>query len=284
MLLVITGRKKSEEALRLTQFAVDRAGDAAYWIGPDGRLIYVNDQACRVLGHSRAELLSMTIHEINPDFPPEVWPGYWESLRRRKSYTLESRHRAKDGRFIPVEITVNYVDFDGKEINCASARDISKRVAAQEKTRNLEAQLVQAQKLEAIGILAGRIAHDFNNLLTGILGHANLLQFRAEPGGEVSMAADAIQKAADRASGLTAQLLGFARMGKNLIVKVDIHRIVDDVTTMLERSIDKSIRIRKCFHSEKVSVVGDPTQLQQLMMNLVVNARDAMPAGGEMTL
>ncbi|HEY7528770.1 MAG TPA: ATP-binding protein, partial [Candidatus Deferrimicrobiaceae bacterium] len=241
-------------------------------------------QACRVLGYSREELLSMTIHEINPQFPAEMWPGYWESLRRRKSYTLESRHRAKDGRLIPVEITVNYVDFDGMEINCASARDLSKRVAAQEKSRLLEAQLLQAQKMEAIGILAGGIAHDFNNLLTGILGHANLLQFRAEPGDEVSRSAEAIQKAADRASRLTAQLLGFARKGKNLIVNVDLHRIIDDVTTLLERSIDKNIRIGKCFASRELPVAGDPTQLQQLLMNLVVNARDAMPGGGELTL
>ncbi|NJD63515.1 MAG: PAS domain S-box protein [Deltaproteobacteria bacterium] len=284
LLLDISGRKKSEEKLRLTQFAVDRAGDAAYWIGRDGRLIYVNDQACRVLGYSREELLAMTIHEINPVFPAEVWPDYWEGLRRRKSYTLESRHRAKDGRTIPVEVTVNYVEFDGMEINCASARDVSKRVAAQEKSRLLEAQLLQVQKMEAIGILAGGVAHDFNNLLTGILGHANLIQFRAEAGGEVSRSADAIQKAADRASRLTAQLLGFARKGKNLIVNVDLHRIIDDVTTLLERSIDRNIRIRKRFASETLPVVGDPTQLQQLLMNLVVNARDAMPEGGDLTL
>jgi PAS domain S-box-containing protein len=284
LLLDISGRKKSEEKLRLTQFAVDRAGDAAYWIGPDGRLVYVNDQACRVLGYSREELLSMTIHEINPGFPAEAWHDHWESMRRRKSYTLESRHRAKDGRIIPVEITVNYVEFDGREILCASARDVSKRVAAQDKSRLLEVQLLQAQKMDAIGILAGGIAHDFNNLLTGILGHANLIQFRAEAGGEVCRSAEAIQKAADRASRLTAQLLGFARKGKNLIVNVDLHRIIDDVTTLLERSIDKNIRIRKCFASEALPVSGDPTQLQQLLMNLVVNARDAMPEGGDLTL
>jgi len=284
LILDITRRKKSEEALRLTQFAVDRAGDAAYWIGPDGCLIYVNEQACRVLGYSREELLSMTIHEINPEFPAEVWPAHWESLRRRMSYTIESRHRAKDGRIFPVEVTVNYVEFDGKEFNCASARDISKRVEDQEKSRLLEAQLLQTQKMEAIGILAGGIAHDFNNQLTGILGYANLLKFRAQPGSEVSRAAEAIQEAADSASQLTAQLLGFARKGKNLIVPVDIHRIIDDVTRLFERTMDKNIRIRKFFTPGSISVIGDPTQLQQFLMNLVMNARDAMPEGGELTL
>jgi len=282
LILDITRRKKSEEALRLTQFAVDRAGDAAYWIGPDGRLIYVNEQACKLLGYSREELLSMTIHGINPAFPAEVWPAHWERLRRRKAYTFESRHRAKDGRIIPVEVTVNYVEFDGKEYNCASARDISKRVEAQEKSHLLEAQLLQAQKMEAIGSLAGGVAHDFNNLLTGILGYADLLKCKAEPGSEVFLAAGVIQEAADRASQLTTQLLGFARKGKNLTVPVDIHKTIDHVTSFLERTLDKRIRIRKSSAPVSASVVGDPVQLEQFLMNLAVNARDAMPEGGDL--
>ena len=282
LILDITGRKKSEETLRLTQFAVDRAGDAGYWIDREGRLIYVNEQMCRVLGYSRDELLSMTVHDINPAFPAEVWPSHWETLRKRKTYTFESRHRAKDGRIIPVEVTVNYMGIEGKEYNCAFARDIRKRKEAQEKSRLLEAQLLQAQKMEAIGSLAGGIAHDFNNLLTGILGYSNLLKFKTEPGSEVYKAADVIQDSADRASRLTAQLLGFARKGKNLAVPVDIHRTIDDVAGLLERTMDRRIRIRKQFAQDSVAVVGDPTQLQQFLMNMAVNARDAMPEGGEL--
>ena len=284
LLLDITARKKSEEALRLTQFAVDRAGDAAYWMGPDGRLIYVNDQACKVLGYSRGELLSMTIHQINPDYPEEAWGAHWEELRRRKTFTVESRHIAKDGRVLPVEVTVNHVEFDGKEFNCASARDIRARVEAQEKSRLLEAQLIHARKMEAIGGLAGGIAHDFNNLLTGILGYSNLIKVKAAPGSEAFAAAGAIQDAADRASLLTAQLLGFARKGKNLTVPVDIHKTIGDVAGLMERTMDKNIRIRRCLAPGPVAVSGDPTQLQQFLMNLAMNARDAMPEGGELTL
>jgi PAS domain S-box-containing protein len=253
-------------------------------MGPDGRLIYVNDQACRVLGYSRGELLSMTIHRINPDYPEEVWGAHWEDLRKRKSFTVESRHLAKDGRILPVEVTVNYVEFDGKEFNCASARDTSKRVEAQEKSRLLEAQLLQARKMEAIGSLAGGIAHDFNNLLTVILGYSNLIKFKATPGSEAFQAADAIQDAADRASHLTAQLLGFARKGKNLTVPVDIHRTIDDIASLLERTMDTNIRIRRFLSPGPVTVSGDPTQLQQFLMSLAMNARDAMPEGGELTL
>ena len=284
LLLDITARKKSEEALRLTQFAVDRAGDAAYWMVPDGRLIYVNDQACKVLGYSRGELLSMTIHQITPDFPVETWGAHWEDLRRKKSFTVESRHLAKDGRILPVEFTVNHVEFDGKEFNCASARDIGKRVEAQEKSRLLEPQLLHAQKMEAIGNLAGGIAHDFNNLLTGILGYASLIKLASALNSEVFKAADVIQASADRASRLTAQLLGFARKGKNLTVPVDIHKTIGDIASLLERTMGKNIRIRRVLAPGPVAVSGDPTQLQQFLMNLAMNARDAMPEGGELTL
>ncbi|MBI5576553.1 MAG: PAS domain S-box protein [Deltaproteobacteria bacterium] len=283
LLLDITNRKKSEEALRLMQFAVDRAGDAAYWMGPDGRLIYVNDQACRVLGYTRDELLSMTIHQINPEFPEEKWAVHWEDLRKRQSYTIESRHRTKDDRIIPVEVTVNYLEFGGREYNCVSARDITKRVEAQEMSRFLESELLQSQKMEAIGSLAGGIAHDFNNLLTGILGYANLLKIKAKPGSEVLKAANVIQDAADRASQLTAQLLGFARRGKNLAVPVNIHRTIEDVANILERTMDRRIRILKIFTGDDVTILGDPTQMQQMFMNMAVNARDAMPEGGVLT-
>ncbi|MDA8123325.1 MAG: PAS domain S-box protein [Deltaproteobacteria bacterium] len=284
LLLDISDRRRSEEALRLTQFAVDRAGDAAYWVKPDGRLIYVNDQACRVLGYSREELLSMSIHDVNPEFPPQVWSDHWEDLRRRKSFTIETRHLAKDGRIIPVEVNVNHVGFDGKEYNCASARDISVRVQAQERSRQLEVQLLQSRKMEAIGSLAGGIAHDFNNLLTGILGYADLLNGKAEPGSEIRRAAEVIRDAAERASRLTAKLLGYARKGKHLIVPVDIHKTIDDVTELLERTMDRRIRIRKSFNQGSLAVEGDPTQLQQIVLNLAMNARDAMPGGGDMTI
>jgi PAS domain S-box-containing protein len=284
LILDITDRKKAEEALRLTQFAVDRSGDAAYWMGPGGEILYVNEQACATLGYEREELLAKRIQDINPDFPDDVWTVHWEGLRQRKSFIMETRHRSKDGRLIPVEVTANYVEFDGQEYNCASARNITERVRAQEERHLLEAQLLQSQKMEAIGILAGGIAHDFNNLLTGILGYANLLRYNSRAGSEVATAADVILDAAERAGNLTAQLLGFARKGKNLTVPVDIHETISDVTILLERTLEKKIRIRTSFSPDTALVIGDPTQLQQVVMNLAMNARDAMPEGGDLTI
>ena len=127
LILDITDRKRSDVALRLTQFSVDRGSESAYWMGPDGRLIYVNDRVCEALGYSREELLSMKIQEINPEFPPERWPYHWDELRKRRIFSAESTHRAKDGHLIPVEITANFIEFDGKEYNCVYAHDITAR-------------------------------------------------------------------------------------------------------------------------------------------------------------
>jgi PAS domain S-box-containing protein len=284
LLLDITDRKRSEIAMRLTQFSVDRGGDAAYWMGPDGRLLYVNDKACEALGYSREELLSMKIQEINPDFPSERWPSHWEELRQRRTYLVESRHRTKDGNLIPVEVTANYIEFDGKEYNCASARDITYRKRAEEESRLLQSQLIQAQKMEALGLLAGGIAHDFNNLLTGILGYANLLCHKKGIDPEIDRAAGAIQRASERASNLTAQLLGFARKGKNLNIELDLGRVVTAVIGLLERTLDQRIRIVTDFHPGGGCVLGDPSQLDQVVMNLAVNACDAMPEGGRLKI
>ena len=124
--------EKKEQALQLAQFTVDRAADAIFWMAPDAKFSFVNDEACRSLGYSRKELLSMTVHDIDPNFPAEAWPEHWEDVRQRGSFAFESRHRAKDGRVFPVDITVNYLKFNGNEYNCAFARNITERKKAEE--------------------------------------------------------------------------------------------------------------------------------------------------------
>jgi PAS domain S-box-containing protein len=125
-------RRRVQEAHLFTQFAIDRTSDGAFWMGPDARFIYVNDAACQRLGYSRDELLTMTVHDIDPGFPELVWADHWREVKERGSFTLESNHRAKDGQVFPVEITVNYIEFGGKEYNCAFARDISERKLVEE--------------------------------------------------------------------------------------------------------------------------------------------------------
>ncbi len=181
-----------------------------------------------------------------------------------------------------------------EEQNFASSiADFVALALASANRQQLEDQLRESQKMEAIGQLAGGVAHDFNNLLTGVLGYASLLKRRASPGDEVHKAADVIEKSAKRAAMLTQQLLGFARRGKHQDVPVDLHDTVQGVIRLLGQTIDRRISIRKELRAENATVRGDPGQLEQAVLNLCLNARDAMsvrrregeePGCGEMTL
>lgn len=150
----MTEVKRAEDALRLTQIAVDRAADLAFWIGPDARFLYVNDAACERLGYSRAELLSMTVADIDADYQLDHWPGHWEQLRRKGRLRFESRHRTKSGEMYPVEIVANYVAVDEREYNFAFARDISDRKRATEERERLSQDLHDniLQSLYAVGM------------------------------------------------------------------------------------------------------------------------------------
>ncbi len=123
----IADRQRVEEKLQLTQFAIDRSADAVFWIGSDGKFLYVNDAACSSLGYSAEELLALTVHDINPDFPQTAWSLHWKVLKRCGSVNIEVHHLTKYGRIFPVEITIDHLEFNGKEYQCAFARDISER-------------------------------------------------------------------------------------------------------------------------------------------------------------
>jgi two-component system, NtrC family, sensor kinase len=123
----IADRQRVEEKLQLTQFAIDRSADAVFWMGSDAKFLYVNDAACSSLGYSLEELLSMNIHDINPDFPETAWNLHWSVLKRCGSVNIEVHHITKYGRIFPVEITINHLEFNDKEYQCAFARDISDR-------------------------------------------------------------------------------------------------------------------------------------------------------------
>ncbi len=130
-------RRKKEHALLLTQFTVDRAADAIFWMTSDAKFSFVNEAACRSLGYSREELLSMTVHDIDSNFPAEAWPEHWDDVKKRESFVFESSHSAKNGSVFPVEITVNYLKFNGNEYNCAFARNITERKKAEENWQNI---------------------------------------------------------------------------------------------------------------------------------------------------
>lgn len=168
-------------------------------------------------------------------------------------------------------------------IQCSLVLRFSRQIKELEKMRTLEDQLHQSQKMEAIGQLAGGIAHDFNNMLSGISGYAQLIKrrFTAEKP-ELKMYADSMLAAAKSASELTDKLLAFARKGKFQTVAIDIHDTIRTVIELLTRTIDKRITIGQQFCAQKAVIIGDPTQVQNLILNLALNARNAMPGGGEL--
>ena len=133
-----TKRKQAEEALRFTRFSLDNATDTMVCVDHDAHFIDVNDAFCRSSGYSREELLSMTVHDIDPDYSAEIWPEFWKKLKQSGSLTFESCHRTKEGRIFPVEITANFLEYNGKEYHCSFARDITERKQAQEALRQSE--------------------------------------------------------------------------------------------------------------------------------------------------
>ena len=261
----------------LAEFAIENLADAAYFVQSDGSVLYSNAAATKMLGYTREEFLTKRIYDFNPDVSPEQWPGIWALLRKAGKRTFEANHEAKDGRVVPVEVWANLLVFEGKELSCSFARDATER-------RQLDLRLRQAEKMKAIGQLAGGVAHDFNNQLTGVSGYADLLLdlFGGHPQAEQYL--EQIQLAVRRASGLTQKLLAFSRQEVVRSAVVDLHTLIEETAGILERSLDKKIRVTRQLGATHALVEGDPSGLENVILNLAINARDAMTAGGQLTI
>jgi PAS domain S-box-containing protein len=187
------------------------------------------------------------------------------------------RHRISSGRGIDVEVAQHAIDFGGHAAELAIVTDVTGR-------RQLEEQLRQAQKMESVGMLAGGVAHDFNNLLTIISGYSQLIMNALQPGDPNHYAAEQILKAGERAATLTQQLLAFSRRQVLQPRVLDLNKLVTALSTMLRRLIGEDIDLQLVLRPDLGMVSADPGQIEQVLMNLVVNARDAMPKGGTVTI
>jgi two-component system cell cycle sensor histidine kinase/response regulator CckA len=272
----ITERRRAEDKLRQTQFTVDHAANSVFWMGDDARLIYVNEAACRSLGYSREELLSMTVHDIDPDFPPDAWPDHWSDLKKHRALVFESRHRTKDGRVYPVEVSANYQEYSGVGFNCAFARDISARKHDEEERRRLELRVRDAQKMESLSVLAGGVAHDFNNLLMGVLGNAELALLELSPDSGAQDCVEKIRTAALRAADLARQMLAYSGKGSFVVGSIDLSAVVSEMGQLVQSSISANAVVEYHLSEDMRPVSADATQIRQLVMNLISNACEAL--------
>jgi len=278
----ITQRKGAEEALRASEeryrFLFEN-NPQPMWVFDNESLAFlaVNQAACRHYGYSGEEFLRMTIQDIHP---PEDVPSLLQRLGSEPEEHQESgvwRHRKKDGTVFEVEITSHPLLFGGHNAQLILALDVTER-------RHLEAQLRQSQKLEAVGTLAGGVAHDFNNLLTTILGYSELVLQQLDADSPLREEVGEIQRAGERAAGLTHQLLAFSRKQVLAPVVLDLNTAVADMEKMLQRLIGEDVSLAAVLDPNLWCVRADPGQIEQVIVNLVVNARDAMPRGGKVTI
>ncbi len=276
--------RERQDILVRFQYTIEQSPEAVFWLERNGRFSYVNLQACRSLGYSREELLSMYLWDIDPDFPKRRWKKHWEELRTLGRRTFETRHRRKDGYIFPIEVSACQVTLGDQEFHAAFVRDITESKKAREEQSRLQEQLQQAQKLEAIGTLAGGVAHDFNNMLSVILGYSEMLRNKLPAGHGVLRDIGEIEKAARRSMDITRQLLAFSRKQVIAPVALDMNRQIGSTVKMLGRLIGENMELDFGPGEELWMVKLDPSQLDQILINLAVNARDAMPQGGKLTI
>jgi PAS domain S-box-containing protein len=244
-------------------------------VGSGGVMMETNVALQRMLGYTGEELSRMHYTDVTHPDDRSLAVQHELDESTRDAFSIDKRYVRKDGSELDAHVHVA-LDVDNG-IGISLIEDVSRR-------RELEEQLRQAQKMEAIGKLAGGIAHDFNNLMTAVIGYSDLIQRQFERGDPRSEKVTAIRDAAVRASDLTRQLLAFGRRQTLQADDVDLREVVDRMDTLLRRLIGEDIRLETVFGFEPVIVRADPTQLEQVVMNLAVNARDAMPGGGLLTI
>jgi PAS domain S-box-containing protein len=275
--------KRHEEALRRSE-ARSRSLilSAAFGIcrcTVGGRFLDVNPALITMLGQGSVEDLLRLNARRDVFVNPQEWDRLAEDYRRSSLNGVEVQWRRKDGRIIIVRLSgcAASSSDEPEEVLELIAEDITDR-------RQLEEQLRQAQKMDAVGRLAGGVAHDFNNLLMVINGYTEVLLEQLEKGSAMHQKVESIQQAADRAATLTRQLLAFSRKQFLELKVVDVNSVIEDMERLLRPLIGENIELVTRLSTEAGHTRADASQLEQVIMNLVVNAKDAMPQGGKLTL
>ena len=282
----ITERKRHEDELRIAERRVrsvlEQAASPIVGVATDGRITFVNDRVTTLFDYLPDELIGRPIEILVPDSLAAIHVVHRERYLERATprpmgIGLELQARRRDGTLVPVEIAINPVETpDGLEIY-ATLVDTTER-------RRIEAELLQAAKMDSIGRLAGGIAHDFNNLLTAIIGYGRIATEDLPPDSAARADVEQMLQAADRAADLTRQLLGFARKTVLAPATHDLNGIVTALEPFLRRLLGEQIALVTHLGTGTGHIRVDRSQIDQILVNLAVNARDAMPAGGTLVV
>ena len=285
----ITERKLTEESLRENEVrfrTLTETTATAIFVYSNDRFVYVNNASQQLTGYSSDELLSLRFWDV-------VHPGYKQLIKergfaRQRGEKIPSRYEfkivRKDGTERWIDFTSGKIQWQGKTAAIASAFDVTERKQAEEEKQKLEGQLLHAQKMEAVGRLAGGVAHDFNNMLNVIIGYAEIILGKIDRDVLLRKDVEEIMKAATRSASLTQQLLAFSR--KQIIQPkvLDINALLKNLDQMLRRLIGEHIDIVFALAQDIGRIKADPVQIEQVIMNLAINARDAMHEGGKLTI
>ncbi|HEX5483841.1 MAG TPA: PAS domain S-box protein, partial [Terriglobia bacterium] len=283
-LIDITEWKHAEEELRLseTRFKnlVERSSDAISLVDASGNVLYSSHAVSPIFGYQLEERVGKSVFElIHRGDIQEILPLFKKLVQSPfSSVTTQVRYRHKNGSWRWIEaLGTNLLEDPSVKAVVINYRDVTERMQLQE-------QLYQAQKMEAVGRLAGGVAHDFNNLLTAILGYSDMLLEKLPQASALRRYTGEIKKAGERAASLTRQLLAFSRLQVLSPQVLDLNAVISEMENILRRVIGEDVRLATLPGGALGRVKADPAQIEQVIINLAVNARDAMPEGGELAI
>jgi two-component system, cell cycle sensor histidine kinase and response regulator CckA len=283
---------------------LEAAPDAMVCVDAEGRIALVNAQTERLFGYGRAELVGQPVEILVPDQVRDLHPGHRadyvaDPVPRPMGATMQLAGRRRDNTTFPAEVSLAAMDTEEGLLVTAVVRDVTERlelIAEQERLRTqserdkLELRLHRSQRLESLGQLAGGVAHDFNNLLGVISNYVAFVdeevavQLPGARGQAVRADISQVQQAAERAAGLTHQLLSFARQEVIKPQVLDFNAVIVGVEQLLIRTLGEHVELTTDLAADLRPVLADPGQMEQILVNLAVNARDAMPSGGKLTI
>ena len=287
----VTERRRAEDAMRLStaryRALVESAVDGILTIDAKGIIESVNSAAERIFGYTATELLGRNVSILMPEPFAAQHDGYVQHYletgeRRIIGIGREVVGKRKDGSLFPIDLAVSEIRLGERIFFVGTLRDLTQRRETERQLHQLEEQMRQVQKMEAIGRLAGGVAHDFNTLLGSILGYTEMVIDDLDAGAPLHRVAKQIHRAAERGAALTRQLLAFSRRQVLQPRILDLNKVVSDLDELFKRLIPANIKLCRQHASCSLPVRVDSSQLEQVLMNLVVNAVDAMPRGGRL--